>query len=250
VNAIITAQQWNNLVADVNKAYLHQNNTNFPGYATIGGIISSANLLLLDNIANGIIANRASVNAAQLAGTNIPYWKAAPWGGPGNLGTTQTGTITFASANAAQYYFNQGGSIYFKGTYRGLPVTGATAQDSAWSDESGRFEFTINNRTSTSNVSLNFNSLTGTLTQYFSNAGPTGNYSTNYIHLSLSISSAVISYSLTYEDVHDRIGAGPDIVIGTTTQGVGFGITPFVATLTANGGFTGTAPTVATVTAW
>lgn len=225
VNALITAQQWNNLVADVNKAYLHQNNTNFPGYATIGGVISYANLSLLDGVANGLITNRLTAAAAQLTSAATPYTRTTAWGS-GATSIQQDGTIQFASANAAQYFFNQGGRIVFgPGTTPGT----VSVQNTNWTNAINAFTYTVNDAT--------YRALTGSPANVYLTYFPAGVYSGNYIELvMLNAGGGAIYYSVVYQDAHVPIGPGPD-----TVGSSGFTITRF----TSSGAVTGTGPTLA-----
>jgi hypothetical protein len=228
VNAIVTQNQFQLLANDVNKIALHQTNANFGGYSTVyantGTLVSAANLNILDTAMNTYVNNRTTVSASQLTSTLSNYWRSSNW----SAAIAQSGTFTFASADAAQYFFNQGGRIVFQGTYRGTPVG---AQNISWSQEVAVFTYTINAAT--------YAGITGIPTVKYSDAGG-GVYALNVVSLQLSRSGAVITYTVTYNDAHVATGQGPDTVTGSATVGVGFSITPFTSTSAV----VGTAPTV------
>lgn len=126
----ITALQWNNLANDINKAYTHINGSSFPGYATISGNISYANLNTLITYAASCYNNRLTRAANQASKTQFATTgatRATAWGN-GNTTITSTYTVAFNSAADMKYYFNQGGSFSFGG----IIGTVATAQDVAW----------------------------------------------------------------------------------------------------------------------
>lgn len=232
VSAIITAAQWQNLANDVNTIATHQTNASFSGYSssyeTTGKVITAADLNTLNTNMTTYVTNRLTVSASQLSSVAAPYWRASNWGGVvAPAAIAQTNTITFASANAAQYFFNQGGKIVFQGTYRGTP---ANNQDTAWQTETAAFTYTLD---ITAYAGLN-----ATPTNKYTGAGGPG-YTTNAITLALSVSGAVITATVTYNDAHAALGAGPDTVTGSTTIGVGFSIT----TYTATGAFVGISST-------
>jgi hypothetical protein len=233
-NAIVAQNQFQLLANDVNTVALHQTNANFSGYSTVyantGTLVSAVNLNTLDTAMSTYLNNRTTAHPLQLDSSALfNYWRSTNWGGvvaPASI--AQSGTFTFASANAAQYFFNQGGRIEFQGTYRGVPPT---PQDTSWQTELGLFTYTINAAT--------YAGLTGTPTVKYSDAGG-GLYALNVISLQLSRSGAVITYTVTYNDAHGRISTGPDTVTGSATVGVGVCITPF----TSKTPVIGTAPTI------
>ena len=239
IGAIITASQFQLMADDINKCYVHQTGASFTGYAAstdsqpfeiTGNVVYAANLNLLDTTINTCITNRLVAAATQLASVATTYWRTTNWGGVvAPAAIAQTNTITFASTAAAQYWFNQGGQIVFQGTYRGTPPT---TQDTAWKNEVTAFTYTID--------VTSYAGLTTTPTNKYTGAGAAP-YGLNALTLAVSLSGAVITCTVTYNDAHAALGAGPDTVTGSATIGVGFSITNYTAT----GAFTGTAPTLA-----
>jgi len=232
--AVITATQWQALVNDVNTCYLHQNNTNFPGYATAvsGGVINASLYNSMFTAITGCVTNRLQAAAAQLNTSQIgSSVYATSWGG-GVSGINNVGSITFASANDLQYFFNQGGAIRFGGVG---PNTSGYTQDADWQAALAGFNYTIN--------AAEFPNLTGTPTQrFFSQAQPSP-YNSNYISLNASVTGATINWSITYEDAHVASGSptpGPDFV----SAGAGYNL---YLTKAINS-FTGTVNTALSIT--
>jgi len=235
---LITHTQFQNLANDVNKAYKHITNTNFtgyladPGYAAVGSTITALDLNRIETAVNYAITNRLTAHPSQLTAViqngGVPYYRTTAWGA-GATAINQQGNFAFGSANAMQYFFNQGGKIVFQGTYRGTPVS---TQDTTWQTLSNAFTFTID--------ASNFTSFDG-ISAYYSQYGPTA-YSLNRLWMVLGSNSPVtgsIAYSIEYRDNHVPTGAGPDSVTGTGSTGVGFSIT----VSRSSGEVVGTAPT-------
>ena len=228
ISAIITASQWQLLADDVNKIATHQTNASFSGYSAsyvaTGKQITAADLNTLDTNMNTYVTNRLTVNAAQLTSTASTYTRTTSWGA-NNTGIAQTGTFTFASANAVQYWFNQGGRVVWQGFFTS-PT--ASAQDQNWKTGVQSFTYTLD--------ITSYATLTSTPTQKYY-ATLTGPYSASFIRLDLSVSGGVFTYTVTYQDGHTPVPpGGSDSVSGT----IGFTLTRFTST----GAVTGTAPTI------
>ena len=227
-NAVVTHNQFQLLADDVNKIALHQTNANFSGYSTVyantGNLVSAANLNTLDTAMNTYLANRLTAAAAQLTSAATGYTSNTAWGA-GNTSIQQDGTIQFASAVAAQYFFNQGGRIVFgPGTTPGA----GTTQDTNWTNAINAFTYTLN--------AAEYSTLTGSPVNKYLTYFPAGVYSGNFIELAmLNAGGGAIYYTVKYQDAHVATGAGPDNV-GTS----GFTVTRF----TSSGAVTGTAPTL------
>ena len=226
-NAIVAQNQFQLLANDVNKVALHQTNANFSGYSTVyantGTLVSAANLNTLDIAMSTYLNNRTTVSASQLTSAVTSYPSNTVWGS-GNTSIRQDGTIQFASANAAQYFFNQGGRIVFgPGT---TPGTGTT-QNTNWTNAINAFTYTLN--------AAQYSTLTGSPVNKYLTYFPAGSYSGNYIQLAmLNAGGGAIYYTVVYQDAHDN---SFDDTVGSS----GFTITRF----TSSGAVTGTAPTLA-----
>ena len=123
VGQVITGAQWQLLAADVNTIYTHQTGSAWPGYAnqisnqSSGRVITAADYNSVFNAMTPLVGTRANVATGQLATTSLASSTYAGLGGWGNAdtGIQNTGSITFASATALQYFFNQGGKINIAG---------------------------------------------------------------------------------------------------------------------------------------
>lgn len=230
---VITQLQWNQLASDINTAYIHQNNANYAGYATISGTITYANLALLDGIISPFVstlATRTVAASAQLTETlqNYPTigiaslrnQRSVAW----SASITGTTRIDFTNAATMQYFFNQGGKIRILGL---LPTNSGTAQDTAW-----RTFLATLNKTIDYTV---YATLSGTPINIVSLTYGTVPYATNTIVVSAYISGGSLFFTATYNDAHTASGAGPDSV----SAGAGYDVYVTQATSTGVGGFTG-----------
>lgn len=126
----VTATQWSNLIGKTNAALAHQGLSLItPSSVTVGDIITyyaaiSTGITNITNAASGttgIALTDSTSNNATYTGT---------WGSTGNRGIKFTHTVTFASGDAARYFFNAGGRLAL-----GFSRTGgaATTRNSEWS---------------------------------------------------------------------------------------------------------------------
>lgn len=214
VNAtdIITQLQWNNLIADVNTAYVHITGGNYTGYtASVGaGNILVSNLNNADDAMNYALTNRLTVDSTQQTTTAGIYSRSygSTWGG-GASGISSDASFTFASANAARYFFNAGGKLTFHGTYA---YGSATPQNNAWNDLMTRFTYVVDYAEWTyiqTHNAPSFATLTG--------GTP---YAANYVSVTTpSVTSNAVQFHVLYEDDHTSSWA--DAVDGT----IGFSLT-------------------------
>lgn len=224
--AVITAAQWNNLQTDINKCYLHQNNSSY-AFTTItaGSQLNGPTLDLINTVMNGCLTNATVAATGQLTQTTaITNTYASTWGGGGDHGITTTASATFASQAVLQYFFNQGGKFRFQGYG---PTTPSGTQDTNWQTALSAFSYTIDR--------TEFAALTTTPAQRFYSAGQPSPYNTNYIQVLASHNgSGVLNFTVKYEDAHAAAGVGPDSV----SAGVGF----YLYQTVASGAFTGYSP--------
>lgn len=226
VSSVITASQFQLLADDINTCHRHQTNGDFPGYSSSyqvpGRTIFAANLSALDTAVNTCITNRTTVAAAQLTSTQLANnSRSTPWGAAPTSSITSTGTFTFSSTANMQYYFNQGGRLVFQGFFTS-PT--ASAQDQNWLSLLNAFTYTLN--------LTQFQGLTATPTSRYSSSFPTAPYTGLSINLNLSVSGAVITYTVTYNDAKLPFPPGGSDLVSATT---GFTITGFSTV----GAFTG-----------
>ena len=128
-SALISASQWDQLFGGINDSALHQGTliTALP-LPSVSGLIT-----YVSTLESALAATYAGRLNASAVGTDITGTgtRTANWGSAVSLGTvTSTITVTFASANAARYFFNAGGAILLTCSRTG--GTGS-ASDVRWS---------------------------------------------------------------------------------------------------------------------
>jgi hypothetical protein len=217
-HAIITALQWNDLLNDINTAYTHITGGNYFGYTSaVNNPISHVYLNDANNAINYAISNRLSVDPTRQSLNASAYSRtydgdAVPWGGGSSYspsGISSTFTVSFASADAARYYFNMGNYLRVFGTYSGdkdIP------QNSYWNELMTKVMYKIDYNEwhyIQHNQSSSFTTIAGGSV-----------YTANYVSISVSeVSSTSVKFTILYEDDHTSIWS--DSVTGT----IGFNIT-------------------------
>jgi hypothetical protein len=127
-NARVNASNWNSLITRMASTASHQGSTitavTPPTADTRIDVISALS-------SNMSILNTNRLNAAA-SGTDITSTgtRTAPWGsGQGIPTVTAEATITWASANAARFFFNAGGTVRISASLTGA---GGTPENTAW----------------------------------------------------------------------------------------------------------------------
>ena len=107
VGQVIAAAEWNSLIGNTAKAATHQGTsiTSISGVVS-GGVISASPLTNLPSNLTAIYNSR--LNAASQGSTTA---NTATYGSAWQNAITFTHTITFASGDAARYFFNAGGQL-------------------------------------------------------------------------------------------------------------------------------------------
>jgi len=117
----VTATQWSTMLARISSAASQQNSSITPITSPVVGDTISAYAALSTNITT-VYNNRLNCNAS---GTNITAGgsvdRTTSWG----TSVTFTHTITFASGDAARYFFNTGGRVNLTYSRSGGSVTDA-----------------------------------------------------------------------------------------------------------------------------
>ena len=113
VGGVVTAAQWATLVNTISSIANHQGTSITPRTApTVGNIISILNDINTDINALTVNRGRAAAVGAVISDFSGTVSKtAATASGAAAWSITFTQTITFASANAARYFFNAGGLV-------------------------------------------------------------------------------------------------------------------------------------------
>lgn len=129
----IFAQKWQQLQTDINKCQLIQTNAIFstaqlPNIVS-GKVITAQDINLYETQTNLILANKAVVSAANLALTAnaLTVTRATTWGSATTAITAEV-SVSWATVDAKNKFFNTGGVVQWKGAH---PST-ATLQDTNW----------------------------------------------------------------------------------------------------------------------
>lgn len=235
VGQLITGPQWQLLAADVNTIYTHQTGNAWPSYSSqisnqsSGKLITAADYNTVFNAMTPLVSTRLTVASNQLATATVgSSTYSSTWGG-GSSGIQNSGSITFASSAALQYFFNQGGKLNFAGTG---PSSTSTNQDSNWSTALTTFRATID-----ATVFANLSGTAYNIYRVYNGSSPAG-YTSSFIKLSATVSGGTLSWVVTYEDDHTNSFSD------TVGSGAGYGVT----ISTATGAFTGTTNTSSSIT--
>jgi len=113
VTNTVTATQWAGLVHTLNKTLGHQGLTQLATGSNIG-ITSGATIEAFANVVSSVTSINSNPNnwTAQGTTTNgVLYWQSLSAANYGAFTSVWTRTITFASGDAARYFFNAGGQI-------------------------------------------------------------------------------------------------------------------------------------------
>ena len=123
----VTAIQWAGLVHTLNKALGHQGSTLLANGSNIG-ITAGATIAAFANVASSVTTVYDNANVAGSSGTTVTgsnLTTSISWANSsGAQSTTFTRTATFASGNAARYFFNAGGilNVSNNGTSRSADI--------------------------------------------------------------------------------------------------------------------------------
>ena len=235
----ISAADWIALRNDIAKVYQHQTGGTLGGVAETSTSYSGSNLVSpqsrvtviseairgqFNYMADRITTNKFNAGSGQLADTTLVSGTSnQPW----NNVLTQTVTVTFASSNAARYFFNAGGKIRASANTNGGT---STTKDQSWTTLlAGIGEVAIDYS--------NFYGLTTNDSQIVKTNSSVGAYTSNYYKLSARVDNAstpsVLTLTINFAD--DAVGPPDDNVDAT--------ITSTVKASTPTGAFTLTAPT-------
>jgi hypothetical protein len=203
-NAIITALQWNDLLNDVNTAYTHITGNDYIGYTSaVNNPISHVYLNDANTAINYAISKRLSVAATRQslnanAFSNTYNGDAVPWGGGSSYspsGISSTFTLSFASADAARYYFNRGNYLRVFGTYSG---DNNIPQNGYWNELMAKVAYKIDYNEwhyIQANNASSFTTITGGSV-----------YASNYVSITASeVTSTSVKFTVLYKDDHTSI---------------------------------------------
>lgn len=227
----VTATQWTGLIQTINNALSHEGVANItPASVTAGNAIT-----YYASIATGTASaynNSGTTGLALTAGTANNTSYATAWGSTGSRSLVFTQTVTFASGDAARYFFNAGGNIGLTFARSGGSATTRNTDWTAIATASGSINFGYNNTTKTggsgtTTTLLNSNNGgywngTGSYVINFKQFDSSVNYTTDYIQVEYFWSgttqnggSPVLNLKTTWVNAH--VQAFQDTVDGTAT---------------------------------
>jgi len=241
----VTATQWASLVNTISSIAAHQGTTvtarSAPTAGTLISILAAVNTDITNCYNN---RGNAAANGTQFTGwTGTNSKTAATSGSPWSI--TFTNTVTFASADAARYFFNAGGRIKIDVS---KTSTGATG-DPEWNDlantlcgdifiTGGAYSQTIagvvytgttkSGGTGTPNTlatTIGWFDLTGTPTIVYKQFADTAPYTANFIQHSLSATATTLTITTLWS-----ASDGDPITGGTASVGATPGTAPTTIT--------------------
>lgn len=186
----VTATQWATLISKTNLVLAHEGQTQITPSSVVAGDIVSAQAAITtggttaynNTGTTGIALSDSAAYAATYTGA---------WGTTGNRRLVATHTVTFASGDAARYFFNAGGKIKLVFAKSGGSATTRNSEWAALCTACGSIQFGFNNTTKvggSGTVALIRNAnnggywnLTGTAAQHFYQVDGVLTYSTNSI---------------------------------------------------------------------
>jgi hypothetical protein len=219
----VTAAQWASLINTLNSALTHQSGSNSGLSAPTAGDIIAFQSTLATNI-NTAYTNRLNANTR---GTTVTGGNFAPNPTAGNdatyNSTVATRTVTFASGDAARYFFNAGGRLNFvissvtnnDGTSRSADAVTVIGTGlggvSAFASTTNGGRTGSGSTQSTNATSIGYYGLTTTYQTLQQITTTNATYSNDYVQLQVKSNGAqganadvgsVISFALNYQSAH------------------------------------------------
>jgi hypothetical protein len=204
----ITAAQWTGLIGVLNRALAHQGGAaaQLASGSNIG-VTAGATIQYFANVQNAVdninnLANVRQYGAGQgTTTTGVVFWSNITVGTNAFSSNSITRTITFASGDAARYFFNAGGQINW--TFAGTTNIGAST--SRTSDMINLFRTTIVG----GNIrAYQGQSIQGTGNTAIVNATTIGYYTANTTPYQLAnVQSTATSYTTDYANVRIQMSA-------------------------------------------
>ena len=227
--------QWNYLYADMLKIASHQNTTittlttAYNSNVGVGKVIQASDLTLFASTATTLYNNRFNLGPGQYTDSafipTISNSRTTAWGSPSVPTVQHSFNVSFASTDAARYFFNAGGAIFFAAERSG---GSANPQNTDWTtmlNSMGSIGIyahgTVCSGTGTAAGSIGFYELTGTAQQIFTKGGnPPGGggaiYAANDYTITASRSGSTLTFNVYFND--DHTNGFSDSVDGTLTS--------------------------------
>jgi hypothetical protein len=200
----ISQAEFNSLKTDINACYNHIAGTN----ATLNSVVANgsmtwANILTYQNAATYIDTNR-DTNGGSKTGATSQTILPAGWGNAsGNRIATMTGTITFASAAAMRFYFNQGSTLIISGTGA---ATGGSSKSNAFG--------TLTNALNLNLTQSNYRAATGVTQTQTTTVSPYSTGTADNIAVSLGApGSNTVSFSIVCSDKGGDDGDANGVIV-------------------------------------
>lgn len=231
--ATITAQDWLKVRTDLIKARQHQTGENlgdslpWPSVNTALTEDSRALYLQMSNAVYADVNRLVAPPINQATRENlIPIQQRTTWW---NGVLTQTITVTFASANAARFFFNTGSRIEFSATRTGYSgpyqYAWSGTKDSSWTalfESMGTIYFNHDSTTCTgtgNESTVGFYGLSTTNQLAFRKDAPSGPYAANKYYIYARVNSDASEVIFTIE-FHDDATGGTDEPVGGVMQSI------------------------------
>ena len=251
ISSTVTATQWASLVNTISSMASHQGTSITARTAPTAGntitILSNLNTDLTNLTTN---RGNAAANGAQFTGWTGTSSKTSATGSGSTAWTiTFTHTVTWASANAARYFFNAGGRIKWETS----KTADTTAADTEWNDLANTLVGDIYITGGTATQTIAGTAYTGTTkiggtgspntlltttgwydlttgdTLIYKQFADTAPYTGQFIQISAKTAGSGTQLVLTTvwtDPGGSAVGSSDDISGGTATTGISFGTAP------------------------
>lgn len=211
-NSVIDDAHWDNLRTDLLKARQHQTGVDESANltdVTVGELVDDAVITRYETFATTVENNKFAIAANQKEQSGTTSSSLGAWNG------TRAALIyfTFASADAARYFFNAGGILSFSGT---AGVNGGGSKDQTWWNMTSGVVGTVG-----AGGSISFYGLTDQFQRVASIGAAAGVYVENRYFIDVRCNLANNSSGgadqvialLTFQDndLGDRTGTGPAV---------------------------------------
>lgn len=237
----ITATQWNTVLDRMQSIKNHQGSSISSGAGTLSGGDPIAAILTISTDITTLGTNRTNVAGANLD-TTASATGSRTFTGTWNVSTIHEWKMTFASGDAARYFFNAGGQINWTGALSGYTSDPKTLD---WENllETRFGTFTMlsdtssvsgNGTMSTNNTSIGYYDLTTSYQTIFKMFGGQLTYSyynTNFVQIEAKADGAagangdvgdVVTFKVTMSDAASDDGSANDTINGNLSSTWGY----------------------------
>jgi hypothetical protein len=211
----VTATQWSTMIARLNSILTHQAGSGSGVTSPVAGDVITYLSTLSTNVTNAF-NNRLNFNSTRGSASTAAY--AGTWNAASPTTFQQVRTVTFASGDAARYFFNAGGRI---AVTWGLTNATNTSKESAWNALLATkilnlyFDATTSSRSGTGGTlttdgsAIGYWDLTTSDQTLIKLTDTTANYTTNYVEVlvksngvqgSNADKGSVLTFTVNYND--------------------------------------------------